>query len=120
MLSFAGTGECITCGDNRHGQLGYRRERECVEQGRERQPAVVPGLAGKEVERVTCGDLFIIACCKGIIYCNNITLAIAAVEVDMYTPLKHNPVIKTQFCSTSQLQCTIPYLVVIIIMHVVH
>lgn len=64
-----GSGECITCGDNRHGQLGYRRgERESgvvVEQERERQPAIVPGLAGKDVERVACGDLFTIACCKG-------------------------------------------------------
>ena len=62
-----GSGECITCGDNRHGQLGYRRERESVEQGRERQPAVVLGLEGKKVERVACGDLFTIACCKGTI-----------------------------------------------------
>ena len=39
-----------------------------VEQGlRERQPAIVPGLAGKDVERVACGDLFTIACCKGTI-----------------------------------------------------
>ena len=66
-LSLTDSGECITCGDNRHGQLGYRRERECLE-GRERQPAVVPGLAGKEVERVACGDLFTIACCKGMIW----------------------------------------------------
>ena len=66
LLSLAGSGECITCGDNRHGQLGYRRERESVDQGRERQPAVVPGLVGKVVERVACGDLFTIACCKGM------------------------------------------------------
>ena len=32
-----------------------------MEQGRERQPAtpaIVPGLAGKDMERVACGDLF--------------------------------------------------------------
>ena len=45
-----------------------------VEQGRERQPAIVPGLAGKDVERVACGDLFTIACCKGMHY-NNIALS---------------------------------------------
>lgn len=51
----------MTCGDNRHGQLGYRKSVE----GKEGQPAVVPGLAGKQIERVACGDLFTIACCKG-------------------------------------------------------
>ena len=64
----AGSGECLTCGDNKCGQLGYRRERDSKEslEGKERQPAMVTGLVDKEVERVACGDLFTIACCKSM------------------------------------------------------
>ena len=62
-MSCSGSGECVTCGDNKCGQLGYRREN--LAEGKERQPAIVSGLKGKEVERVACGDLFTIACCKG-------------------------------------------------------
>ena len=51
-----------------------------VEQGRERQPAIVPGLAGKDVERVACGDLFTIACCKGTNYNNNNIIALSSVK----------------------------------------
>ena len=57
----------MTCGDNKCGQLGRGRERESLE-GKERQPAIVTGLAGKQVERVACGDLFTIASCKGKIF----------------------------------------------------
>ena len=63
--SCSGSGECVTCGDNRCGQLGYRRGRGDTE-GSERQSAMVSGLVGKEVERVACGDLFTVACCKGL------------------------------------------------------
>ena len=56
-----GSGECITSGDNRYGQLGYRRENV---EGKERPPAIVSGLTGKVVKGVACGDLFTIACCE--------------------------------------------------------
>ena len=46
-------------GDNAYLQLGYRKGKG------ERQPAVVGGLAGREVRRVACGDFFTVVATKG-------------------------------------------------------
>ena len=56
------SGECITCGDNSNGQLGYCRKTE----GRCSPAVVAAGLSGREVERVACGDFFTLASTKGV------------------------------------------------------
>ena len=54
--------ECITCGDNTSGQLGYHKEKAV------RSPMTVSALTGMTVEKVACGDFFTVACTKGQAY----------------------------------------------------
>ncbi len=56
--------ECITCGDNTYGQLGYQSRIGA------RIPGVVTALRGKAVERVACGDFFTVACTTGEVSCS--------------------------------------------------
>ena len=58
-LTFVASGECVTCGANTYGQLGYQR------QSGHTLPAVVDSLAGERVQHVSCGDTFTVACTDG-------------------------------------------------------
>ncbi|XP_064385824.1 serine/threonine-protein kinase Nek8-like [Halichondria panicea] len=59
----AGT-ECLTCGDNSYGQLGYHRDKELVTSGGNK-PSAVEVLTGKQMELVSCGDFYTIVSCRG-------------------------------------------------------
>ncbi len=63
-LSVAGT-ECLTCGDNSYGQLGYHRDKELVTSGGNK-PSAVEVLTGKQMELVSCGDFYTIVSCRGM------------------------------------------------------
>lgn len=65
----------MTCGDNRYGQLGYRKTTPPTATDpahplpqAERLPQVVTSLQDMEVTRLECGDFFCVACCKGTQY----------------------------------------------------
>ena len=61
------SGDVLTCGDNAAGQLGYPKT--APPPGRmtyfDRAPQTVLALQDLEVIKVTCGDLYCIASCKG-------------------------------------------------------
>ena len=64
---YADTGEVITCGDNAAGQLGYPKTAPTPDHMTytDRAPQIVLALQDLEVTKVTCGDLYCIANCKG-------------------------------------------------------
>ncbi len=57
----------MTCGDNTAGQLGYPKTTPTPNKMTysDRAPQTVLALQDLEVMKVTCGDLYSIACCKG-------------------------------------------------------
>jgi len=67
MCLCVGTGEVITCGDNAAGQLGYPKTASTPDHMTysDRAPQIVLALQDLEVTKVTCGDLYCIANCKG-------------------------------------------------------
>ena len=65
----------LTSGDNSYGQLGYRRDELTMPPSdhppppnSNRLPQVVPALRDMEVAKISCGDFFCIASCKGEVW----------------------------------------------------
>lgn len=87
VFSPAASGEVLTCGDNRYGQLGYHKATPPPTTNStqtERLPQVVASLQGKAVTRLECGDFFCIASCKG-----GLRERVCSTELKFFQPVMH-------------------------------